>query len=190
MLEVMIRPSIEDLPRGSSIKRWAGSLGFIGLGVVGLVRLLISGSAGISITLGLIVAAMMGFLVVVGVPTINHLAATNATVFVAGDVIGMTNLLGQRRNFSRSDLARVVFRSVTSGGVVTAYTFFVSQSGRCLFRVASRQWNQSDIRKVCEVCSVPAVGSWDDVSSRTQVNQEIAGAFSRLSGARPTPGTP
>ena len=179
---MIIRPTPRNPPRQSPwARRGVGFTGFMALGVYGLLRLTLTGSAGVALTAALIGIGTVGAFAVVGVPAINALGTRNATIFLDIGTIGKTGLLGRKELYERSELARIVLRPVATGGAVTAYTFFVSQSGRCLFKVASRQWSLTQLHELATRCAVPLAGSWDDpVISPAQARREMPGAFSPL----------
>lgn len=178
-MHTIIRPSVTNIPSAASTKRWLGvGLSFC-VALLVLVRFVLVFRSGLATILALAIALVLVLSLILFVPLVNRLSAKNATIFVCGDTLGTTTLTGKRRVFQTSDLSRIVLRSVTSGGVATAYTIFVSRAGRCLFKVASRQWDVNDLRRVCDACSVPLMGSWDEVASPARVNADIPGSFAR-----------
>jgi hypothetical protein len=182
VVDVVIRPSVENMDHRPAGRRWLGVVPFAALGVLGVVRLAAGGQSNIGVGSALLVVAVVASAALVGVPMINRSAARNATVFISGDRVGMTNFRGRQRSFKIDQLASVTLRSVTVGGSTTAYSIFVGRDGRCLFRVASRQWSLVDLGQVCDAAGVPLLGSWGEMSTPRQVNKEIPGTFPRLVG--------
>jgi hypothetical protein len=102
----------------------------------------------------------------------NYLYVRNATVFVRGEHLGITTVLGTKRVFATGDLAGVLLCSVLPAWRAVdpiPSAFFVSRSGGCLLELNTRQWDRDDLARICGACDVRLVGSWDDIKRLDQV---------------------
>ena len=98
------------------------------------------------------------------------LYARNASVFIDGELIGMTDLWGRRTTRLIGDLRCVELgqgtRSVGNGRTVpVATTRFVSVGGTTMFELRGKEFSLPDLSRLCDEAKVPLIGTWDAVAS-------------------------
>jgi len=157
--------------------RWGVVIFFACIFLVSLARL---GLKNLASYIGLLLAvAALTVLLTVFVSVANRMFRKNATLFVKDGMVGVTTSTGSQRAFPVSDVSRVIQQCVMIGGVSQPYVIFVSKTGRCLFKLASRYWLLGDIQRVCNAFSIPMESDEGITKVRpADVNVKIPGTFS------------
>ena len=161
---IVIRPSLRNVRFARPNVAWLGGLPLLALSIAMLVKATSHDASFAWVGGGIIVLVFLVALVAVCVG--EWLYGRNASLFIAGDVVGMTDLWGRTtarplEEWKCLEMRRTL-RSLGNGAKMpVAKTRFVSVADRTMFEITGREFRLEDLRRMCDAVHVPMVGSWD-----------------------------
>ncbi len=114
-----------------------------------------------------------------------RLRQANATLFVRGDRIGLTNSLGMHKEVAVGDVAAIVMCSVSLPQRRQALPLLlaVSKSGRSVFTLSGAdELGATGIRRLASVAGLELLGSWIDTLSLAEIEARYPGSVPPASG--------
>jgi hypothetical protein len=126
--------------------------------------------------------AIVAVAIIAWVLMYSQLRLSNATVYVKGDRIGVTNALRIRRELQIADVGYLQLCSLAMNDAARPLGMFlvITQKGRCRLRFyGADALRRGGIDEVSALSGLELRGSWDQKVSLAQLRSEFPGAISR-----------